>query len=96
MQLAWQPGITKRGAITSWTVLVDALGGEVLGDGNGLWPYTRSSSQVVVKGNQSTALLTVPFSADRAFAVYASNASGDGVVSDIVTGAAPLLPAVVG
>jgi len=37
--------------------------------------------------------VTVPFSADRAFAVYASNASGDGVVSDIVTGgAAPIAP----
>jgi hypothetical protein len=89
VQLAWQPGVTKRGAVTSWTVLVDALGGEVLGDGNGLWPYMRSSSQVVVKGKQSKALVTVPFSSDRAFAVYGSNGSGDGVVSGIVTGGAP-------
>ncbi len=86
VQVSWQAGVTRHGAPTSWTVLVDALGGEVLGDGNGLWPYTRSSSQVVVAGAARTALVTVPFSADRAFAVYASNASGDGVVSDIVSG----------
>ena len=92
VQVAWQPGVTKRGAPLSWTVLVDALGGEILGDGNGLWPYMRSSRQVVVTGRQRSALVTVPFSADRAFAVYASNASGDGVVSDIVTGGAAAAP----
>ena len=88
VRVAWQAGVTKRGALTSWTVLVDALGGEILGDGNGLWPFIRSSSQLVVPGKATSALVTVPFSADRAFAVYASNASGDGTVSDIVTGGA--------
>jgi hypothetical protein len=89
VRVTWQPGVTKRGGVTSWTVLVGALGGEILGDANGLWPYTRSSSQVTVGGNARSALITVAGAATQTFAVYAANASGDGIVSDIVSPVAP-------
>jgi L-serine deaminase len=73
-------------------VLISALGGEILSDGNGLWPCTRPSGQVVVRVKARSALITLPSASWTAFAVHAGNASGHDVVSDIVPGATAVQP----
>ena len=95
VQVSWQPGVTKRGGTTSWTVMVGAVSRGTtydVEDPRETYPVFGSTSTVVVKGKARSALVTVTPNQVQGFAVYASNASGDGVVSQIVSGGAGAPP----
>jgi hypothetical protein len=95
VRLTWKPGVTKHGGTTSWTVLVGAYSRGTTydeEDRHQTYPVYGSAHTVVVKGNARSALLAVTPNQVQGFAVYASNASGDGVMSTIVNGGAGAAP----
>jgi hypothetical protein len=88
VRVSWTAGLTKHGALRSWTVLVGATDGGTAFDDAASYPVTDSVRQVKVSGKVRSALVQVKPNVSQGFAVFASNASGDGVTSDIVTGGA--------
>jgi hypothetical protein len=88
VRVSWTAGVTKHGALTSWTVLVGATDGGTAFDDAASYPVTDSVRQVKVSGKVRSALIAVKPNVSQGFAVFAGNASGDGVTSDIVTGGA--------
>ncbi|MDX6254925.1 MAG: hypothetical protein QOJ11_1259 [Frankiales bacterium] len=95
VRVAWKAGLTKHGASTSWTVLVGATyGGTQFGEGSS-FPITDSLRQVKVSGKVRSALVTVKPNVSQGFAVYATNASGDGLTSAIVNGGAGSAPSAI-
>jgi hypothetical protein len=88
VRVTWTPGVTRRGAPTSWTVLVGATDGGTAFDEAASYPVTDSVRQVKVSGKARSAVITVQSNVLQGFAVFAGNASGDGVTSAIVIGGA--------
>jgi hypothetical protein len=88
VRVSWTAGVTQHGALTSWTVLVGATDGGTAYDDVTSYPVTDSLRQVKVSGKVRSALIAVKPNVLQGFAVFASNASGDGVTSDIVAGGA--------
>jgi hypothetical protein len=95
VRVSWKAGATKHGGTTSWTVLVGAVSRGITYDAEDrrqTYPVFGSTSTVVVKGKARSALVTVAPNQVQGFAVYASNASGDGVMSAIAQGGAGAPP----
>ena len=92
VRVSWTAGVTKRGALTSWTVLVGATDGGTTYDDAASYPVTDSLRQVKVGGKVRSALIKVKPYQTQGFAVFANNASGAGVTSDIVSGGAGAAP----
>jgi len=92
VRVSWKAGVTKHGGTTSWTVLVGAIGEGTAYDENASYPVFGSSGKVTVKGKVRSALIAVKSSLVQGFALYGSNASGDGVTSAIVDGSASASP----
>lgn len=95
VRVSWAAGVTKHGGTKSWTVMVGAVSQGTtydVEDPRQTYPVFGSTSTVVVGGKARSALVAVTPNQVQGFAVYASNASGDGVVSQIVTGGAGAPP----
>ncbi|MDX6212252.1 MAG: hypothetical protein QOF82_1339 [Frankiales bacterium] len=95
VRVAWKAGVTKHGALTSWTVLVGASAGGTQSEDGVSYPITDSVRQVKVSGKVRSALITVKPNVTQGFAVHANNASGDGLTSAIATGGAGSAPSAV-
>lgn len=89
VRVQWTPGVTRHGALTSWTVLV---GAEVNGDvgffGGASYPYVTYQKRLVLGANTRSAMVAVSPYVPLGFVVQATNASGDGPYSTLVVGGA--------
>lgn len=90
VRVSWVPGVTKHGAITSWTVQIGATDGGTFEsqDGAPAFPLVEAPHQVTVGGKARSTVIVVKPDLAQGFAVHGTNASGDGVTSAIVEGGA--------